>query len=74
MAAIFADAAVFGFKGLSKGTTTLSVYEEKSMPVATETWDNLRPQVFNVSTFATVLVSLKQFVHGKVLFFLSYLN
>jgi hypothetical protein len=45
MAAIFADAAVFGFKGLSKESSSL-IYDQKSMPLATETWDNLRLQVF----------------------------
>jgi hypothetical protein len=53
MAAIFADAAVFGFKGLSKGSIS-SVYDEKSIPLATELWDNLRSQVFKISTLSAL--------------------
>jgi hypothetical protein len=44
MAAIFADAAVFGFKALSKESTPSS-YDEKSVPIATESWNNMRTQV-----------------------------
>jgi hypothetical protein len=46
MAAIFADAAVFGFKALSKESTPSS-YDEKSVPIAAEAWNDMRAQVWN---------------------------
>jgi hypothetical protein len=44
MAAIFADAAVFGFKALSKECSPSS-HDDKSVPAAAETWNNMRAQV-----------------------------
>jgi hypothetical protein len=44
MAAIFADAAVFGFKALSKECTPSS-YDDKSVSTAAESWNNMRVQV-----------------------------
>lgn len=43
MAAIFADAAVFGFKALSKECTPSS-YDDKSVPTAAEAWNNMKAQ------------------------------
>lgn len=48
MAAIFADAVVFGYKALSKESSPSS-YNERSVPLATEAWDYWRPQVQNPS-------------------------
>jgi len=46
MAAIFADAVVFGYKALSKESSPSS-YDEQSVPLAAEAWDYWRPQVQN---------------------------
>jgi len=46
MAAIFADAVVFGYKALSKESCPSS-YDEQSVPLAAEAWDYWRPQVQN---------------------------
>ncbi|KAJ4447227.1 hypothetical protein ANN_09230 [Periplaneta americana] len=43
MAAIFADAAVFGYKALSKESASSS-YDEKTISITAEPWNNLRPQ------------------------------
>ena len=46
MAAIFADAVVFGYKALSKESSPSS-YNEQSVPLAAEASDYWRPQVQN---------------------------
>jgi hypothetical protein len=46
MAAIFADAVVFGYKALSKESSPSS-YDNQSVTLAAEAWDNWRPQVQN---------------------------
>jgi hypothetical protein len=46
MAAIFADAVVFGYKALSKESSPMS-YDEESVHLAAEARDNWRPQVKN---------------------------
>jgi hypothetical protein len=46
MAAIFADAAVFGYKAFSKVSSSPS-YDERSVHLAAEAWHNWRPQVQN---------------------------
>lgn len=43
MAAIFADAVVFGYKALSKESSPSS-YDELSLPLAAEAWDYWKPQ------------------------------
>jgi len=44
MAAIFADAVVFGYKALSKESSPSS-YDEQSVRFAAEAWDYWKPQV-----------------------------
>jgi hypothetical protein len=44
MAAIFADAVVFGYKALSKESSPSSC-DEESVHLAAEAWDSWRPQV-----------------------------
>jgi hypothetical protein len=48
MAAIFADAVVFGYKALSKESSpSSSSYNEQSVPLGAKAWDCWRPQVQN---------------------------
>jgi hypothetical protein len=46
MAAIFADAVVFGYKALSRESSPSS-YDEQSIPLAAKVRDYWRPQVQN---------------------------
>lgn len=46
MAAIFADAVVFGYKALSRESSPSS-YDEQSVPLAAEAWNYWRPEVQN---------------------------
>jgi hypothetical protein len=60
MAAIFADAVVFGYKALSKESSPS--YDEQSVPLAAKAWDYWRPQVQNPTMTQKVWILLAGYI------------
>jgi hypothetical protein len=60
MAAIFADAVVFGYKALSKESSPS--YDEQSVPLAVKAWDYWRPQVQNSTMTQKVWILLAGYI------------